>query len=292
MANNIIGVIGGSGLYELDGLENVEKLVVDTPFGETSSVVTSGSIGDAKLLFIARHGIGHTLLPSEVNYQANIFALKKLGASWCISVAACGSLQEEIAPGHVLVPDQFIDRTKEQQNTFFGSGIVAHVPFADPFCPVLREELFKVADEVSKERKTKAHEGGTYVCMEGPAFSTRAESRLYRSWDAAIVGMTNLKEAKLAREAELAYATLGLVTDYDCWRSRADDVDVSAILAILKKNTDLAKDVIKRVSARLVLIEPSKMAANALQHAILTDPKKIPRSIKRELEPIIGKYLN
>lgn len=291
MANNIIGVIGGSGLYELDGLENVESIVVDTPFGETSSAITSGNIGEAKLLFIARHGIGHTLLPSEVNYQANIFALKKLGAAWCVSISACGSLQEEIAPGHVLVPDQFIDRTKEQQSTFFGSGIVAHVPFADPFCPVLREELFKVANEVSSERNTKAHEGGTYVCMEGPAFSTRAESRLYRSWGASILGMTNLKEAKLAREAELAYATLGLVTDYDCWRTRVDDVDVSAILAILKQNADLAKDVIRKVSAKLVSLEPSQMVTNALRHAILTDPKKIPRSIKRELEPIIGKYL-
>ena len=199
-----IGIIGGTGLYDLPGLDDIREREVKTPFGNPSSPVLSGVVDGVELHFLARHGRGHTLLPSEVNYRANLYALKVVGAKWCLSVSAVGSLQEEFRPGQVLVPDQFIDRTKGRASTFFGEGIVGHVAFADPFCPVMREELFAVASQVAKERSTEAHNGGTYLCMEGPAFSTRAESHMYRSWGASIIGMTNLPEAKLAREAEIA----------------------------------------------------------------------------------------
>jgi 5'-methylthioadenosine phosphorylase len=290
---NAIGIIGGTGLYEIDGLSEIRQLSIDTPFGSPSSVITTGVIGNSKLAFIARHGKGHVLLPSEINSRANIYALKSLGVKWCISVSAVGSLQEQYAPGDVVLPDQYIDRTRGRRSTFFGEGIAAHVPFADPVCPVLREVLFKVSKEIvsSQESVSKVHSGGTYVCMEGPQFSTRAESNLYRSWGASLIGMTALPEAKLAREAELAYATLALVTDYDCWRQSNSDVDIQEILAVMKKNVELSRKIIAQVIEKLENTEPSSMAANALAMGIITPKELIPENIKASLEPIIGKYL-
>lgn len=287
-----IGIIGGTGLYDLPGLENVEEHDLETPFGKPSAPIISGNFGDETLFFVARHGKGHTLLPSEVPYRANIYALKVLGAKWCISVSAVGSLEEEVAPGNIVIPDQFIDRTKERPATFFGDGVVAHVAFADPFCGVLREKLFEAARDVSVKKEAVVHKGGTYLCMEGPAFSTRAESHSYRRLGARIIGMTNLPEAKLAREAEIAYGTLALVTDYDCWRSETSDVDIQEILATLKSNTELAKDVLAKVIPALGEAKPSELAANALQYAILTNPELISRETKRKLEPIIGRYIS
>lgn len=286
-----IGVIGGTGLYELPGLDDIREQEIETPFGPPSSPIVSGVVDGVQMHFIARHGRGHTFLPSEVNYRANIYALKVVGAKWCLSVSAVGSLQEQYRPGQVLVPDQFIDRTKGRPSTFFGEGIVAHVAFADPFCPTMREHLYEAASDVAKARGTDAHNGGTYLCMEGPAFSTRAESHMYRSWGAGIIGMTNLPEAKLAREAEIAYATLALITDYDCWRSESEDVDIQDILRTLNANADLAKEVILRVAPRLDAAEPSELAANALQFAIITQPERISDEARRRLQPIIGRYL-
>src|SRR5688572_11907515 len=215
MAEPTLGVIGGSGLYELPGLERVERVTLDTPFGAPSDAFVVGHLGGQRLAFLPRHGRGHRLLPSELPFRANLFGMKTLGAEWVLAVSAVGSLREEIAPGHVVVPDQFIDRTRGRQaeSTFFGRGVVAHVAFADPFCP----SLSRVLGEAAREAGATVHQGGTYVCMEGPLFSTRAESHLYRSWGAHVIGMTNLQEAKLAREAELCFATLALATDYDCW---------------------------------------------------------------------------
>ena len=282
-AETILGVIGGTGLYALDGLVDVKQVVVETPYGPPSSPITVGRLHGTKLLFIARHGIGHTLLPSEVPYRANIFALKTLGAQWCVSVSAVGSLAEHFVPRQLVVPDQLIDRTRSRRSTFFGEGIVAHVSFADPFCPTLRALLFEVAGECAAAAGTKAHGSGTYVCMEGPAFSTRAESHLYRSWGASLIGMTALPEAKLAREAELAYATLALVTDYDCWRSSEADVNVSEILETLGKNSTLAKSVLSEVARRLPDFTPSALAADALATAIITDPKLVREEVRERL---------
>src|SRR5215813_3209295 len=249
MAERTLGVIGGSGLYELPGLEAMEHTRVRTPFGNPSDEVVVGRLGSTRLLFLPRHGRGHRLLPSELPFRANIWALKSLGADCLLAVSAVGSLREEIAPGHVVIPDQFIDRTRGRQaeSTFFGRGVVAHVQFADPFCPLLAGALV----EAARSAGATVHTGGTYVCMEGPAFSTRAESHLYRSWGAHVIGMTNPQEAKLAREAELCFATLALATDYDCWHISAADLDISAILAILQRNVQLAQEVIRGAVTRL-----------------------------------------
>ena len=287
----IVGIIGGTGLYEMPGLTDVETLEVNTPFGQPSSTVTVGRLDGVKLLFLARHGTGHGHLPSEINYRANIYALKRLGATWCLSLSAVGSLKQELEPGHVVVPDQFIDRTTRRISTFFGNGIVGHIPFALPFCPVLRELLYKAALEVAAERKVRAHDGGVYLCMEGPAFSTRAESLLYKSWGASLIGMTNLPEAKLAREAEIAYATLALVTDYDCWHEENPHVDYSMIVSTLQRNADLAKEVIRRLVPRLPGTKPSELASEALKTALVTHADDIPYEIREMLEPIIGRYL-
>lgn len=290
-SETILGVIGGTGLYALDGLVDVEQVVVETPFGQTSSPITVGRLHGTKLLFIARHGVGHTLLPSEVPYRANIFALKTLGAQWCVSVSAVGSLAEEFEPRQLVVPDQLIDRTRSRRSTFFGEGIVAHVSFADPFCPTLRTILLEAATECAASAGTKAHGTGTYVCMEGPAFSTRAESHLYRSWGATLIGMTALPEAKLAREAEIAYATLALVTDYDCWRTAEADVNVAEILETLSKNSSLAKRVLSKVALRLPNFSPSALAADALAMAIITDHAQIPTAVRERLGAITSRYL-
>ncbi len=286
VGRNIVGVIGGSGLYQMEGLENVREVRVSTPFGPPSDLYVRGALKGTEVIFLPRHGRGHRLLPTEVNFRANIFGMKKLGVERIVSVSAVGSLQEEIAPGHVVIPDQFIDRTTQRPSTFFGKGIVAHVSLADPFCPELSETLARAA----REDGAKVHHKGTYLCMEGPQFSTRAESRLYRSWGADVIGMTNLQEAKLAREAEICFTTLALATDYDCWNEAAGDVDIERVLAVLKQNVDLAQRIIRRILSRL----PERRScgcADALKNAIITDPKKIPDKHRRELAPLIGKYL-
>ena len=282
-----VGVIGGSGLYEIEGLTNVEEITVDTPFGSPSDAVISGMLGDTRMLFIPRHGRGHVYTPSEVPYRANIWALKKLGADWCISVSAVGSLQEEVVPGHVVIIDQFIDRTKDRPSTFFGEGIVGHVAFGDPVSPVLRGVLLEAANEAG----ATVHDGGTYVCMEGPAFSTRAESNLYRSWGARVIGMTNLPEAKLAREAEIAYATIALATDYDCWHEGHDDVTVEAVLEVVRKNVTMAKKIIATAVPKIPdTLDP--LVDGAAQFAVMTRPELMPKERMAALEPLYGKYWN
>lgn len=283
---NIVGVIGGSGLYDMPGLEGVERVRLTTPFGDPSDEFVCGTLGGTRLIFLPRHGRGHRILPSELNFRANIFGMKKLGADWIIAVASVGSLREEIAPGHLVVPDQFIDRTVHRESTFFGNGIVAHVTFADPFCPVVGGVLVDAAQRLG----ARVHRGGTYVCMEGPQFSTRAESMLYRQWGAAVVGMTNLQEAKLAREAEICFATLALATDYDCWHETEADVVIGEVLRILNENVTTAQRVIAEAVQHLQ--PPRRCAcAQALEHAIITDRASIPASVKRDLEIIIGKYV-
>ena len=288
MTEAAIGVIGGSGLYELPGLTDVTRQRVQTPYGDPSDEIVLGRLGDRKLAFLPRHGRGHRLLPSELPFRANMYALKTLGAAWVVAVSAVGSLREEIAPGHVVVPDQFIDRTRGRtdESTFFGNGVVAHVQFADPFCAPLSKALAAAA----RGQGATVHEGGVYVCMEGPHFSTRAESHLYRSWGAQVIGMTNLQEAKLAREAELCFATMALATDYDCWRAGHDDVAIDDILKVLAANVDLARRTVADVAKAL----PDRShcgCAKALEYAIITDRTAIPAQVKRDLAPIAGKYL-
>ena len=239
-----LGVIGGSGLYELDGLADVERRRVPTPFGDPSDELVVGRLGGTRLVFLPRHGRGHRLLPTELNYRANVFAMKTLGVEWILAVSAVGSLRKEIEPGHVVVPDQLIDRTRQRPSTFFGRGIVAHVGFADPYC----RNLGRVVAEAARGTGATVHVGGTYVCMEGPLFSTRAESHLYRSWGASVIGMTNLQEAKLAREAEICLATLALSTDYDCWKQDAHEVSIEEVLKVMSSNVALAKRVIHDLS--------------------------------------------
>jgi len=281
-----IGIIGGSGLYAMEGLANVREVTVETPFGAPSDAIVHGHLGDHELFFLPRHGRGHRLLPSELPFRANIWALKHLGVERVIAVGAVGSLRADIAPGHLVVPDQFIDRTFNRVGTFFGNGIVAHVGFGDPVCPVLSQSLITSA----KRLKATVHEGGTYVCMEGPQFSTRAESELYRSWGASIIGMTNLQEAKLAREAELCFATLALSTDYDCWKQDEHEVKIEAVLAVISANVALAKQVIHDVVPTMAA-SPGCGCGRALEHAIITDRAAIPARVKRDLAPIIGRYV-
>ncbi len=286
MAATVIGVIGGSGLYQMDGLEGVREIEVKTPFGKPSDKLVCGRLGKAQMVFLPRHGRGHRWLPTEVNFRANIFALKKLGVERIISVSAVGSLREEIAPGHIVVPDQFIDRTTQRPSTFFGRGLVAHVSLADPFC----RDLAAVLADAARAEGGQVQAGGTYLCMEGPQFSTRAESRLYRSWGAHVIGMTNLQEAKLAREAEICFATLALATDYDCWNEHAGDVEIEQVLAVLKQNVELAQKTIRR-AAGLLGDWRSCGCASALKHAMITERARIPKKLRAELKPIIGKYL-
>ena len=281
-----IGVIGGSGLYQMPELVGVREVEIKTPFGKTSDPVIRGRLGRVDLIFLPRHGKGHRWLPTEINFRANIFALKKLGVERIISVSAVGSLREEIAPGHLVVPDQFIDRTTQRPSTFFGRGVVAHVSLANPFCG----ELSKVLVTVAQQEGADVHAGGTYLCMEGPQFSTRAESHLYRSWGAHVIGMTNLQEAKLAREAEICFGTLALATDYDCWNDQAGDVEIEHVLTVLKQNVALAQRTIARAAAELSAPR-SCGCGSALKDAIITERARIPKKIRAELQPIIGKYL-
>ena len=286
MAFPIIGVIGGSGLYQMEGLSRVREIAVKTPFGKPSDKLIRGRLGATELVFLPRHGKGHRWLPTEVNFRANIFALKKLGVERIISVSAVGSLRENIAPGHLVIPDQFIDRTSRRPSTFFGKGLVAHVSLAEPFC----KDLSNVLIASARSEGAVVHDGGTYLCMEGPQFSTRAESHLYRSWNAHVIGMTNLQEAKLAREAEICFGTLALATDYDCWNQSAGDVEIEHVLAVLKSNVDLAQRTIRRAVAELTQAR-SCACASALKDAIITQRSRIPKKLRADLRPIIGKYL-
>jgi 5'-methylthioadenosine phosphorylase len=287
MADRAIGVIGGSGLYEMEGLEDVQQVRVTTPFGDPSDEYITGVLNGVRMVFLPRHGRGHRLLPSEVNYRANIFGMKKLGVERIISVSAVGSLKEAIAPGHIVIPDQFIDRTKGiRRDTFFGEGIVAHVGFADPVCPCLSETLFAAAQQAG----ATTHKGGSYICMEGPAFSTRAESFMYLGLGASIIGMTNLTEAKLAREAELCYGIIALSTDYDCWHDSHDDVSVEAVIQIIHQNVTMAKNIIR--NAVSAIVEPRRcMCGVALEYAIITDRATIPRETVDKLDVIVGRVL-
>jgi 5'-methylthioadenosine phosphorylase len=285
MARPIIGVLGGSGLYDLEGLTHLEEIQVETPFGEPSDVIMRGEYGGATLCFLPRHGRGHRFLPHEINYRANIYALKKLGVDKIISISAVGSMKEEMEPGHIVIPDQFFDRTYRRISSFFGEGCVAHVSFGDPVCPDLADVLYRSAEKTG----TPVHKGGTYLNMEGPQFSTRGESNIYRSWGVSVIGMTNVTEAKLAREAEIAYSTVAMVTDYDCWHE--EEVSVEAVLAILKQNVAAAKQVIRFAVEELVANPFTSRFANAMEGAIMTAPDRIPAQTREKLDLLIGKYL-
>jgi 5'-methylthioadenosine phosphorylase len=281
-----IGIIGGSGLYNMPGLERVRAVRVATPFGKPSDAYMLGVLEGRKVAFLARHGRGHVFMPSEINFRANIYGMKKLGVERIISVSAVGSLREDLHPLDMVLPAQFFDRTKARPSTFFGGGIVAHVSFAHPVCPVVVDSLAQGC----AQSRVSHHQGGTYVCIEGPAFSTVAESNTYRSWGMDIVGMTNLQEAKLAREAEICYATLAMVTDYDCWHPEHDAVTVSQIIEFLTRNVQNAQKII-RSAVRSMPPERACKCGSALAHAIMTDPKKIPAKAKARLALLVKKYL-
>ena len=282
-----IGIIGGSGLYDIDELTDCQEQEIDTPFGRPSAPYIVGTLQDQRVAFLARHGKGHSILPSELNFRANIYGLKHLGAEWIVSASAVGSLQEKYRPQDIVVPDQFFDRTRGRVSTFFGEGLVAHVSFANPLCPVLSG----LAVETAKDTGATVHQGGTYLCMEGPQFSTLAESNLYRTWNMDVIGMTNLQEAKLAREAEICFATLALVTDYDCWHPEHDDVTVDMIIETLQANAEMAKRIISELVARLPVQRECK-CADALSSAIITNADSIPAKTRTDLAPLIERYLS
>jgi 5'-methylthioadenosine phosphorylase len=281
-----IGVIGGTGLYDIEGLTEVKEVRPETPFGKPSDTIILGKLGGAGIAFLPRHGKNHTINPTNVPSRANIYALKTLGVEFIIASNSCGSFKEELKPGHLLVPDQIIDRTRQRQSTFFDGGIVAHIAFADPFCPVLSNIIYKAAKEVG----ATVHKGGTFVAMEGPAFSTRAESRLYKVWGADVLGMTVLPEAKLAREAEICYASIACITDYDSWHESNEAVSVAKILTTMHNNIDFAKKTIKLAAGRLPQRRDCQ-CANALWSAIVTDLRVAPPQEKKKLESLIGKYI-
>ena len=284
--SEIIGVIGGSGLYEMEGIEDLKFHKVETPFGEPSDEYAIGTLKGKKVAFLPRHKRGHTILPHELNFRANIYGFKKLGAERIISLSAVGSLKEELKPGDMVVIDQFFDRTKKTVHSFFGEGIVAHIPFADPICPDLADILYRACKEVG----VTAHKGGTYVNVEGPSFSTKAESNMYRSWGMDVIGMTNLMEAKLAREAEICYSTVAMVTDYDCWHPDHDSVTVEVVVKTLMENSANAKEIVKK--AILAIPEGRGCSCkDVLATAIMTQPEKMPEETKKKLEIIIGKYV-
>ena len=282
-----IGVIGGTGLYDIEGLTDIEEVNIDTPFGKPSDAITIGKLEGVGIAFLPRHGRGHRISPTELPVRANIYALKSLGVEHIIAVSSAGSFKQEIKPGDLVIPDQLIDRTRSRVNTFFGEGIVVHIPFAEPFCPTLCQVLYKSA----KEAGANVHPKGTFVVMEGPAFSTRAESRLYRSWGADIIGMTALPEAKLAREAEICYAIIGCVTDYDSWQERSQPITIDVILNVLRQNIDTAKKIIKLAVSRIPE-ERNCGCATALETAIVTNPELIPAEQRKKLDRLIGKYLS
>ena len=286
MTEGVVGVIGGSGLYEMEGLEDVETVSLATPFGDPSDAFIVGRLEGIRMAFLPRHGKGHRIQPSSVNFRANIYAMKMLGVQWIIGVSAVGSMKETIHPGHMVIPEQFIDRTVGRPSTFFGNGIVGHVSFADPVCPDLSQVLFHAGKEVG----ATVQKGGTYLCIEGPQFSTRAESRLYRTWGVDVIGMTNLPEAKLAREAEICYASIAFATDYDCWHMEAGDVSIAEVLRIIAESTQVAKKVIRQAIQRLPENREC-VCSSALKYALITDKSMIPEKTKKDLAPIIGKYM-
>jgi 5'-methylthioadenosine phosphorylase len=288
MSERTLGIIGGSGLYDLPGLEDRREVAVDTPFGPPSDLLVTGTLHGVRLAFLPRHGRGHRLAPHELPFRANVHAMKQLGIAAVVGVSAVGSMQEHIHPGDLVLVDQFVDRTRgrTQESTFFGDGCVAHAHFADP----VWEPLRRLALGAARAAGANVHDGGTYVCMEGPLFSTRAESRLYRSWGASVIGMTNLQEAKLAREAEIAYATVALVTDYDCWHETEADVDIAAVLAVLRQNVELARRVVVELAKAVAASEPVS-AAGCMQHAVITHPEAITADARRRLQLLIGEYL-
>ena len=286
MSTVSIGIIGGSGLYDMAELTDREERILDTPFGDPSAPYVIGTLRGKRVAFLARHGLGHRLSPSELNFRANIYGFKLLGVEYILSASAVGSLKEEYKPMDLVIPDQFVDRTRGRISTFFGDGLVAHVGFAHPFC----KHLSRIAFESANAAGATVHKGGTYVCMEGPQFSTLAESRLYRSWGADIIGMTNLQEAKLAREAEICYTTIALVTDYDCWHPSHDEVTVDMIVANLVQNAKTAQQVIASAVDALPF-ERDCECASALQHALITRPEAVPERTRTRLAPIVGKYL-
>jgi 5'-methylthioadenosine phosphorylase len=284
--SGILGVIGGSGLYEMEDLKNVRQVTVRTPFGDPSDALVVGELEGRTVAFLPRHGRGHRIAPSSINFRANVYAMKKIGADAVLSISAVGSMKESIRPGDVVVVDQFFDHTKFRQNTFFADGVAGHIAFADPVCPVLSGVVAAAARKVVR----RVHRGGTYLCIEGPAFSTRAESNIFRKWGVDVIGMTNMPEAKLAREAELCYAVLALATDYDCWHEAEDDVTVDAILAVLRRNVENSKRIVREVARRLPL-SGNCGCGEALKYAVITDRKRIPAASRKKLSLLLGKYL-
>ncbi len=282
-----IGIIGGSGLYDMEGLERVREVRPSTPFGRPSDALVLGTVDGVRVAFLARHGRGHRIGPSEINYRANIYALKSVGVTRVVSVSAVGSMKETVRPGEVVLPDQFVDLTKRRIGTFFEQGIVAHVAFAEPVCHALATSLLKAAQNVG----ASVHQGGVYLCIEGPQFSSRGESNIYRQWGVDVIGMTNLPEAKLAREAELCYATMALVTDYDCWHDTEAAVTVEAVLATLQKNVELAKRLL-RAAMPLVAGPRTCGCGRALEHAILTSPQHISKGTRTRLRLLLGRHLS
>ena len=284
-----LGVLGGSGLYAMDGLEDVRELDLDTPYGRPSDSLRIGRIGDLEVVFLARHGRHHTFTPTEVPYRANIWALRSLDVRWILSVSAVGSLQEQYRPLDMVVPDQFIDRTHQRPLSFFGEGVVAHVTVADPYCGALSRILEDVGDSLMPEGR-RLHRGGTYLCMEGPAFSTRAESELYRSWGCSVIGMTNHTEARLAREAEIAYATLAMVTDYDCWHTEHASVTVEMVIDNLRANAALAQEIVRAAAQRVGVQRPASKAHQALRHALMTPVDSVPAATRRKVDLLTTPY--
>lgn len=284
-----LGVLGGSGLYAIEGLENIQELEIDTPFGKPSDAFRLGTLDGMEVVFLARHGRNHTFLPTEVPYRANIWAMRSLGVRWILSPSAVGSLQEQVRPLDMVVPDQFIDRTHQRPLTFFGDGAVAHVAMADPFCLTLSRLLADVGESLMPDGR-QLHRSGTYLAMEGPAFSTRAESKLYRSWGCMVIGMTNHTEARLAREAEIAYASLSMVTDYDCWHGHHDSVTVEMVLANLRANAQLATKIVRATAKMVADIRPVSTAHNALEDALLTAKKHVTDKTRHKLDLFTRPY--
>ena len=289
MTDIAIGVIGGSGLYQMDELEIVEERRISTPFGDPSDAFIIGELHGVRVAFLARHGRGHRLMPSELNFRANLYAFKTLGVRWLVSVSAVGSMKEIYEPTHIVVPDQFFDRTRHRPDTFFGDGLVAHISFGDPVCEVLAGVMAEAAEAAG----AVMHRGGTYLCMEGPQFSTRAESFIYRQWGVDVIGMTNLQEAKLAREAEIAYATFAMVTDYDCWHDEEEDVSVEAVLETLRRNNVTGQKAVTE-AIRLLADRPGLESAawDALEYAFITDRSVVPEATIEKLRPIVGRYFD
>lgn len=285
MDSKVLGVIGGSGLYDIGEMQQIERIRLDTPFGDPSGEYVRGTIRGTQVVFLPRHGLGHTLLPSEINYRANIHGFRQLGVRRLLSISAVGSLSERIRPGDMVLPDQFIDRTRGRQSTFFGGGVAVHVQFGNPVCPVMQQALGEVLEELG----ARCHRGGTYVAMEGPVFSTRAESELYRSWGADVIGMTSIPEAKLAREAEICYATLALSTDYDCWHAVEQEVSVEAVLNVIQRNVSTAKRCVVGLAGRFPLAGDCK-CQHALDGAMLTAPERVPAATKKKLELLAGRF--